>query len=99
LRQRVGIVAARPGALADLRVAEVGEVGVVELQVAAAARGQVGDLRPVGGGEDCVEVLQVRVDIFRYRPAAAADVQHGGRRAGDLQPLCPPAAARVVTGA
>ena len=86
-RQRVRVVAARLGALADIGVAQIGEVGVVELQVAAAARGQIGDLGPVGGGQIIVEVLQARVDGLADRLAPAAEMQHRGGRDADFRRL------------
>src|SRR3546814_3660408 len=58
----IRVVTARLGALADLRVAEIGEVGVVHLHVAAAARRQVGDLGAIGGREVGIEVFEVRID-------------------------------------
>src|SRR3546814_12973495 len=81
----IRVVTARLGALADLRVAEIGEVGVVHLQVAAAARRQVGDLGAIGGREVGIEVFEVRIDLLRDRLAAAAELQHGGRGNADIR--------------
>src|SRR3546814_13722921 len=94
----IRVVTARLGALADLRVAEIGEVGVVHLQVAAAARRQVGDLGAIGGREVGIEVFEVRIDLLRDRLAAAAEMQHGGRGNADLRRFRYHAGAEVVVG-
>src|SRR5579862_7114225 len=48
--ERVGVVAARFRRFPDRRIAKIGEVGVIELQVPAAALGEVGDLVAVRSG-------------------------------------------------
>ena len=79
-RQFVGIVAARPRALAHLRVAKIGEVRVVELQVAAARGGKRVDLGAVRGGDIGVERLEIGIGVAADRLAATAEVQHRRRR-------------------
>ena len=74
-----------PRALAQLRVVEVGEARVVELQVAAAGRGERRDLGAVGRGEVGPERLEVRVDLACDRGAAAAVVHHARRRDRQLR--------------
>ena len=71
VRQGVGIVAALDGTGAHDRIAEVGQVGVVELHVAAAGGVEGGELGPVARrqiGEEHVEV-GVGIDVDG-RPAA-----------------------------
>ena len=99
LGERVGIVAAGARALADGRVAEIGEIGVVELQVAAAARRQIGDLVAIGGGEVDVEWLEVGIDALADRLPAAAEMQHRRRRDADLRRLRHDALEEVEVGA
>src|SRR3546814_2851927 len=79
-------------------LAEIGEVGVVHLQVAAAARRQVGDLGAIGGREVGIEVFEVRIDLLRDRLAAAAEMQHGGRGNADLRRFRYHAGEEVVVG-
>ena len=78
--ESVGVVAPGAGALADRGIAEIGEIGVVELQIAQAARGEIVDLGAIGGGEVVVEILEPRIDPLRDRLAAAAEMQHRRRR-------------------
>ena len=80
-RQLVGIVAALARAFAHLLVAQVGEIGIVELQVRAAGRREVGDLVAIRLRHVVVERLEVRIRIAADRAAAAAEMQH--RRRGD----------------
>src|SRR5271165_292689 len=82
--QRVRVVAARLGAGADVGVAKIGKIGVVELQIAASARGEIGDLGAIGGGEVAEEILEVRIDRLADRLAPAAEMQHRGRRDADF---------------
>src|SRR3984957_18653531 len=83
-RQGVGIVAARLGRFADRRIAEIGEIGVVELEIAAATLGEIGDLVAIGGGEIVVEAFQLGVDAVADRLAAAAEMEHRRRGNADL---------------
>lgn len=59
--QRVGVAAVRPGLLAHQRVAEHGERHLVELQIAAARRRQLGNLGAVHGDE-IIEIALLGVD-------------------------------------
>jgi len=72
-----------PGALG--RVVEVGQGGVVELQVGAAQRAQPGDLVGVGGGQVGPERLHLRVDGRVEHGRAAAVVHHVRRRDRQLR--------------
>ena len=60
-RQFIRIVPARAAASRCFGVAQVGQVGVVELQIGAAGRRQIGDLLRVGLGNVVVERLHLRV--------------------------------------
>ncbi len=68
----VGVLAARADGLAALGVAKIGEIGIVELQVAAAGGMEVGDLLAVDPDEIGVEALDLRIDALRHGGAAAA---------------------------
>src|SRR5215469_1142522 len=83
--QVVGVLTAR-GDLGPLRrVVQVGQAGVVELQVGAAQGGQPGDFVGVGGGQVAPELLDVRVDLGIDRGGPAAVVDHVRRRDGQLR--------------
>ena len=82
VRQLVGVVAALAGGFAHAVVAQVGEVGVVHLHVAAAGVVERLQLLAVGRGHVVVEDrLQLGIGLAADAGAAAAEVQHG--RAGD----------------
>ena len=83
-RQRVGIVTAGLGASADVGIAKIGKVGVVELQVAAAAPGEIRDLLAISGGEIVEESFHLRVHVVADRVTAAAKMQHRGGWNADL---------------
>src|SRR4029077_4724433 len=74
--------------LADLGalggVVEVGQAGVVELQVGTAQGAQPLDLVGVGGGQVGPKALHVRVHHGVHRGGAAAVVHHVRRRDGEL---------------
>ena len=82
--ERVRIVAARLGSGANVGIAEIGKIGVVELQVAQAARRKIGDLGAIGGGQIVVEILKARIDRLADRLAPAAEMQHRRRRDADF---------------
>ena len=79
-----GVVAAVDRALAHAGIAEVGEVGVVELDVAAPGRVEQRDLVAVHLGEVVEEAVEVGVRLDVDPGPAAAEVGHRGRRDGDL---------------
>ena len=83
--QRRRIVAGCAQALAHLRIAEVGEAHVVELQIGAAGRRDVSDRHAIGRGGVGPELGEVGIVLARDRPAAAAQVQHRGRRDRQLR--------------
>lgn len=66
------------GLLAHVRVAEVGEVGVVELDEAAAGVVEAGEFLLVHAGEVLEELVEVGVGFDGDGGAAAAEVDHGG---------------------
>ena len=68
-RQLVGIVATVDRALAHAGVAQVGEVGVVELDVAAPGGVEGGDLVAVDLGEIVEEAVEVGVRLDARCPA------------------------------
>ena len=73
-----------------LGVVEVGEAGVVELEVGAAELGHPPHLLGVRRGEVGPERLEVRVDGLVDRGPAAAVVDHVGRGDGQLRHLVAP---------
>ena len=83
-REFVGIVAPFDRAVAHDGVAQVGEVGVVELDVAAAGRVQGVDLGLVGGREIGEEDLEVGVGVDVDSGPAAPEMDH--RRRGNARP-------------
>ena len=87
VRQRVGIVAALDGAGAHHRIAQVGEVGVVELDVAAAGGVEGVDLGAVARGEIGEELVEVGVGVDVDRRPPAAEVDHRRRRDRHLRRL------------
>ena len=87
LVQVVGVAALRGDQRALLRVVEVGEAGVVELEVGAAELGHPPHLLGVRRGEVGPERLEVRVDRLVDRGPAAAVVDHVRRGDGQLRDL------------
>lgn len=75
---------ARGGLLAHALVAEVGEVGVVELDEAASCGVEVGDLLLVHPDEIVEERLQGGVRALVDGLPSGAEVHHGGGRNADL---------------
>ncbi len=69
---------------AQVRIAQVGHVHLVELDIAAAGGGEVGDLLGVDAGEVGVEVLDVGIGLGVDGVSAAAEVDHARRWDGDL---------------
>ena len=69
------VVAVGAEVLAHLRIAQIGEADVVELQVRAAGVGEVADRLAPGGARVLPEFREIRVDVARDRVAPAAEVQ------------------------
>lgn len=85
LGQLGGVLAvASGGLLAHLVVAQVGQVGVVELDKAASSSVQVGNLLLVDAHEILKEGLQGRVGVLVDGLTAATEVHHGRRGDADL---------------
>ena len=80
----LGVAALRRELGALRRVVEVGQAGVVELQVGAAERRDAVDLRRVRRRQPLPERVLVRVDGRVDRGGAAAVVDHRRRRDGQL---------------
>ena len=78
--QLVGIVAAAARAFAQLRIAQIGEVRVIELEIGAAGLPERFDLVAIALGDVRVEALHVRVGVLADGAAPAAEMQHGRRR-------------------
>jgi hypothetical protein len=68
-------------------IAEIGEVDLVELKVAAAGVGEGADRLPVGGPEVAVEIVHRRIDRLRHRRAAITEMQRRRRRNRHLRRL------------
>ena len=79
----VGIAADRGDVLALMRVVQVGEARVVELEVAAAELAEAPYLFPISSGQVGPEGVEIRIDRLVDRGAAAAVVDHARR--GDRQ--------------
>ena len=80
-RQRVGIVAAGAHMLAQRRIAQIGEVHFVELQVAAARVRKAAHDLGIERAEVAVEIRHVGVNRLRHGSAALTEMQRG--RGGD----------------
>ena len=73
--------------LAQLGIAEIGEIDLVELQIAAAGIGEGAHRLAVGLAEIAIEILHRRIDRFRHGVAAIAEMQRRRRRDGHLRRL------------
>lgn len=80
LLQAIGIVAALAGLVQFFLRAEIGPDRIVELQIAAAGVVERLHRLAVGLAEIHEERVEIGIDILRDRVAAAAEVQHRGRR-------------------
>ena len=87
--QVLGVAALRGDQRALLGVVEVGQAGVVELEVGAAELAEPAHLLGVRRGEVGPERLEVGVDRLVDRGPAAAVVDHVGRGDGQLRDLVP----------
>ncbi len=80
LRKLFGVVAAIGDLRAQFRIAEIGEVDLVELQIAAAGVGKGAHRLGVGCPEIAIEIVHDRINAFRHRVAAIAEMQARRRR-------------------
>ena len=71
----------------QLRIAQIGQVDLVELQIAAAGVGEGAHHLAVGLAEIAVEVLHVGIDRGRHRVAAVAEMHRRRRRDRHLRRL------------
>jgi len=79
VRQLVGVVPALARRLAHLVVAQVGQVGVVHLHVAAAGGVERAQFVAVGLGHVVIEHrIELGIGVLADAGAAPAEVQHGG---------------------
>ena len=83
-RQRRRILADVLDLLAQVWIAEIGEIDLVDLQIAAAGGGQVLDLLVVDPRQIGIEVAHVRIGLLVDRLAPAAEMHGRGRWDGDL---------------
>ena len=81
------VAADRAHVLALLRVVDVGEARVVELEIRAAELGDATHLLPVRSDEVGPELVEVGVERLVYRGSAAAVVDHARRRDRQLRHL------------
>ena len=86
-RQLVRILAAVAHLLDQLRIAEIGQVDLVELQIAAAGVGEGAHHLAVGLAEIAVELLHVGIDRSRHGVAAVAEMHRRRRRDRHLRRL------------
>ena len=75
-RQFVGIVAAQPRTFAHFRITKVGEIGIVELEVAAARGTECCNLRTIRRRDIGEEHIEVGIGLAADRCASAAEMQH-----------------------
>ena len=87
VRERVGVVAALDGALPHHRIAQVGEVRVVELDVPATGGVQGVDLLAIYRRQIGEEHLEVGVGVDVDPRPTATEVHHRRRGNGDLRRL------------
>ncbi len=80
VRQLFRIVAAVGDQLTQLRIAQIGEVDLVELEIAAAGVGEGVHRLAIAFAEVAVEIVHRRIDLDRYRVASIAEVQRRRRR-------------------
>jgi hypothetical protein len=85
--QRHRIFAARLDVLAQSGVAQIGEIDLVELQVAAAGIGEGAHRLAIGLAEIGVKLVHHRIDGLRHGIAAVAEMQRRRRRNGHLRRL------------
>ena len=79
-------VVAPPGQHGALnRIIQIGQAGVVELEVGAAELREGGDLGGVGGAQVVPELVDVRVDRWVERGGSAPVVDHARGRNGQLR--------------
>src|SRR5215470_3433252 len=71
--------------LAQFGIAQIGEIDLVDLQIAAAGRGEVADFLAVETGEIVVERVNVGIGLGVDRAASAPKMHHGWRRERDLR--------------
>ena len=83
--QLIGIIAARRHLRPQRRIAQIGQIDLVELQIAAAGIRERTHHFGVALPEVAVEILHRRIDRFRHRVAPVAEVQRRGRRDGHLR--------------
>ena len=83
-RQFVRILAPVDGALAHFLIAEIGQIGVVELDVAAAGFGQERQFLAIQLGKVGEEPVEIGIGVLVDGVAAAPEMGHGRRRQGDL---------------
>jgi len=81
----VGIFAQAAGVVAQSRVAQIGEVGLVDLKIAAARRRKIGDLLPIDSRQIRVELFNRRIGRLVDGVAAAAEMQQRWRGNCDLR--------------
>ena len=85
LRQRRRVLADIAHLRAQRRIAQIGEVDLVDLQVAAAGRREVGDLLAIDAARGRRRSRHVRIGGRVDRLAPAAEMHDGRRRDGDLR--------------
>src|SRR5215472_10575946 len=88
VRQLLGILADAAHLVAQLRIAEIGEVHLIELQVGKTALCQSGHLLTVDAAEVGVELGDIGVGLLVYGLAAAAEMDGAGGGNADLGHRC-----------
>ena len=65
------------------RIAQIGQIDLVELQIAAAGIGESAHRLAIGLAEIAIKIVHRRIELFRHHVAAVAEMQR--RRRGDRQ--------------
>ena len=80
-RQFVGVVAALLCAFAHFGIAQIGKIGIVQLQIAATCIGERLDFISIARCDIVVKRrFEFGIGIAAYRAPAATEMQHGRRR-------------------
>src|SRR5215831_15535681 len=84
-RQRGRVLADIGDLLAQLRIAQIGEVDLVDLQIATAGCGEIADFLAVDTGKIVVECIDAGIGLGIDRAASAPEMHHSWRRERDLR--------------
>ena len=84
MRKRLRILAAVGDKRAQLGIAEIGEIDLVELEIAAAGVAEGPHRLAIALTEVAIEIVHIGIDVDRHRVAPIAEMQRRGRGNGHL---------------